>query len=90
MAARVLQSRARRAVKKAAARNRLLRTEPLEPRMLLSATLPAASLGQGPSIVQAITANGNLSVSGKTAAISVLGADAAGEASLSYTWSVAR
>jgi hypothetical protein len=88
MAARVLQSRASRPGKKAATRNRPLRTEPLEPRMMLTAALPATPMVQAPTIAQAIAANGNLSVSGRTAAISVLGADVAGATSLRYTWSV--
>ena len=55
---------------------------------MLSATLPASPAVGAPTVAQAITANGNLPVSGRTAAISVLGADAAGTASLNYTWSV--
>jgi aryl-phospho-beta-D-glucosidase BglC (GH1 family) len=44
-----------------------------------------SSGSQPPTIAQAAAATPNL-VTGKTAALSVLGADAAGESSLTYTW----
>jgi hypothetical protein len=62
----------------------MLRTELLEPRMMLS-TNPL----HAPTIAQSMSINGNLPVTGKTAVISVAGADlSTGAATLRYTWSV--
>lgn len=72
-------------------RNRLLRTEVLEPREMLSASrwLAAASpikvaVNAAPVVAQAIRANTAIN----TASLSVLGRDDGGEARLNYTWSV--
>ena len=79
---------------------RLLRSEALEPRTLLSGNglfawlSPAALLGAKvaanapPTIAQPISINANAAVTGKTALLSVLGADDGGAANLTYTWSV--
>ena len=88
MATRLLPSRVSRRAKKAATRNRPLRVEPLESRMMLNAAMPATPTVSAPTIAQAIMVNGNLAVTGKTAPISVLGADATGAANLRYTWSI--
>ena len=78
---------------------RLLRCEPLEPRTLLTALSPldlSYHLGTTPksatppTIVRAASANVNTAgnITGTTAALSVLGNDAQGAASLLYTWTV--
>lgn len=90
--------------KSSKSRTRLLRNELLEPRTFLSASgfsFPAtwsyaqaaaagigATANRAPIVVQAITANGNAAVTGKTASLSVLGGDDGGEFKLTYTWSV--
>jgi hypothetical protein len=106
MSGRFSQSRAPRPGKKTTANQRTLRTEPLEPRMMLSGEdlthpiLAAPEVGgwlsvastpvvHAPTVAQGVTVNGNAAVTGKTAAISVLGADSSGESVLRYTWSVA-
>jgi uncharacterized lipoprotein NlpE involved in copper resistance len=80
--------------------NRVLRNESLEPRMLLSgsgfsshlvgAAVAGAKVGAAtpPTVVQPISINGNAPVSGRSAALSVLGSDPAGQ-TLVYIWSVA-
>jgi hypothetical protein len=83
---------------------RVLRVEWLEPRALLSSiglgALPvlwrsslaavraATPANAAPTVAQAINANGNVPVTGRTAALSVLGKDDGTEARLTYTWSV--
>jgi hypothetical protein len=106
MSGRFSQSRASRPGKKTTANQRTLRTEPLEPRMMLSGEdlshpiLAAPEVGgwlssastpivHAPTVAHEVTVNGNAAVTGKTAAISVLGGDSSGESVLRYTWSVA-
>ena len=95
---------ARRRLPLRARRSRVLRSEWLEPRMLLSGSglsslamggYPSAGLADaytaansGPTVAQAITVNGNAAVTGKTASLLVLGSDPAGKYPLSYTWSI--
>ena len=92
MSGRVSQSRASGPAKKTTAKKRTLCPEALEPRMMLSGTdwltAAATSAVKAPTVAQAVAINGNAAVTGKTAAISVLGSDAAGASALRYTWSV--
>jgi hypothetical protein len=87
------------ACKTARPRNRLLRVESLEPLVLLSGSgvammdesllaPPIVGANKAPTISKSIVINNNSYVTGKTAALSVLGADDAGESKLKYTWSV--
>jgi hypothetical protein len=73
------RARRSRARKSEAFRNRLLRSEWLEPRTMLSAA---------PTVAHPITVSGSSAVTGTTASLSVLGADAAGAAKLVYNWSL--
>ena len=84
--------------------HRVLRNEWLEPRMVLSGSSLSllattlcssnatasvhAPVNAPPIVAQSISINGNLAVTGKTAALSVLGSDDGGESKLVYTWSV--
>jgi hypothetical protein len=101
----------RRSISKSAKKSfkRLLRSEPLEPRALLSGnSFPWAYLGMtppgpavtawyaaprntAPTVAKAISVNNNnnATVAARTASLSVLGRDDAGEAKLVYQWSVA-
>jgi hypothetical protein len=90
------------ASKSSKARNRILRSEMLEPRELLSgsgisslvmgsyppAIMSSAPVNAAPTIAQAVSINGNAAINGKTASLSVLGSDDGGESNLRYTWSV--
>jgi hypothetical protein len=101
MSGRTSPSRVSRPGKKTAAHQRTLRAESLEPRMMLSADGPfsaaplwivppdpvGTTVHQAPTVATPIHVSINSASGGKTAAISVLGADAGGAASLKYTWS---
>lgn len=80
-------------------RTRFLPAEWLEPRTMLSgsglaAILPSAmygtpiSVNTAPTVAQAISVNNGAAVTGKSAAISVLGSDDHGESNLTYTWTI--
>jgi hypothetical protein len=83
--------------KSRASRTRSLRSEWLEPRELLSvqswswrdvtASYVAKTVNAAPTVAQAISANNNSAITGKTASLSVLGKDDGGEAKLTYNWS---
>ncbi len=60
--------------------------EEIEPRLLLSGT--PTPVHTPPTVAHAITLNSGTTVTGTTASLSVLGSDAAGEAKLTYSWSV--
>ena len=92
-----LRPRRSPARKSSAARHRALRAEPLEPRMLLSASAlwglynPLSAQGatnMAPTVAKAVTVNANSPITGKTASLSVLGNDDGGETKLVYRWSV--
>ena len=85
-------------------RSRTLRSESLEPRTLLSGMVSRRTRWDSPRRVRrsglprrstprhrgaSDLVNGNAAVSGKTASLSVLGADDGGESHLVYNWSVA-
>jgi hypothetical protein len=78
-------------------RTRLLRSEMLEPRTLLSGTsLTPLSLGAAakttnaaPTVAQPVSVADGTTIAGTTATLSVLGSDDGGETKLIYTWSVA-
>ena len=53
-----------------------------------SVPAPKAPVNAPPTMAQPISVNGNASVTGKSAALSVLGSDDGGESKLTYTWSV--
>jgi hypothetical protein len=85
-------------------RNRVLFAETLEPRMLLSGNSsfswsPAldrmmtgavflAAGNKAPTVAKSISVNNGAAVTGKTATLSLLGADDGGESKLLYSWSV--
>lgn len=101
MFGRAARMRRSSSCKPSATRYRLLRGEALEPRTLLSgntisslissaawAGAAKAAANAAPTIAQPISINGNAAVTGKTALLSILGADDGGAANLTYTWSV--
>ena len=101
MSARSWRSRRSSSHKPARARSRVLRSESLEPRALLSGSglsgitggLAAmvgapAPANAAPTVAQGIIVNNNAPVTGKTASLSVVGSDDGGEARLTYIWSV--
>jgi hypothetical protein len=107
MSARSLRSPHRAARKSSKNFKRLLRSEPLEPRALLSGNsllysllghippAPAATAwvaatvkNAAPTLAQSIAVNNGSPVTGRTASLSVLGRDDAGESKLIYKWSV--
>jgi hypothetical protein len=72
--------------KSTARRNRVARSETLEPRTLLSGVGVVHSAP--PTVAHPIGVIGGTTVTGSTAALSVLGSDAAGAGQLVYNWSV--
>ncbi len=78
--------------RKTATRTRMLRAETLEPRQMLSVNEFGLFLGgkvsasQAPTVAKAAAAASS-SVTGDQTVLSVLGADAGGAASLTYSWS---
>ncbi|MEI8374122.1 MAG: C2 family cysteine protease [Planctomycetota bacterium] len=101
MFGRTARTRRSSSPKPSVTRNRLLRSEALEPRTMLSGsglsspTARAALVGgvkatvnATPTIAQSVIINSNAAVTGKTALLSVLGSDDGGAANLKYTWSV--
>ncbi|HET6880742.1 MAG TPA: hypothetical protein VFI31_11340, partial [Pirellulales bacterium] len=65
----------------------VLRLEEIEPRLMLSGV--PTPVHAPPIVAQAITLSGASAVTGRTALLSMLGSDAAGESKLTYNWSVA-
>lgn len=102
MAARPLRARRSPSRKSPKAPHRILRAELLESRDLLSvigysplamgiyptAAMVKAAANAAPTVAKPITVNNNAAITGKTASLSVLGADDGGEAKLIYNWSV--
>jgi hypothetical protein len=74
-----------RSAKSKAVRNRVARSECLEPRVLMAAHTVAAT---PPTIAQSIHVGAGSTVSGTTATLSALGNDAQGAAGLVYDWTV--
>jgi hypothetical protein len=86
------RSRRASALKRKSRTPRLLRCEPLESRMVLSASVGGvyakAQPATPPSLVHSASAGGS-TVAGKSTTLSVLGNDAQGASSLTYDWTVA-